>query len=263
MGVMFQQQEKYDRAIDHYHKSLKIKPGYAMTHYKLAQTLHRQGKIDEAIDQLTLALEVNENEFPIHTYLGILLQEQDENNQAIKYYNKSLQLKPGQPQVLHNLACIYLDQGNISEAIIKWEKAIDIGPDYAIAYSSLARVFEQQGKIKKAIELYRAAIDLENEAFIEVQNNLAWLLATHKEAKLTYPDEAIDLAEDICQQSGYKNPAFLDTLAVAYAAAGRFAEAVSTAQKALELAGPLNDKVISEEIDSHLQLFKAGKAYRQ
>jgi hypothetical protein len=54
------------------------------------------------------------------------------------------------------------------------------------------------------------------------------------------------------------DPAVLDTLAVAYAAAGQFDDAVSSAQAALA-AGPPND--LAEEIRARLALYRVGKPY--
>jgi hypothetical protein len=52
----------------------------------------------------------------------------------------------------------------------------------------------------------------------------------------------------------------LDTLAAAYAAAGRFPEAVTTGQKALELALLSGQKEVAENIRSNLELYKANRA---
>ena len=48
------------------------------------------------------------------------------------------------------------------------------------------------------------------------------------------------------QLSGGKRPDVLDTLAAAYAAAGRFPEALATARKARELAVQQNNRTLSE-----------------
>jgi hypothetical protein len=53
----------------------------------------------------------------------------------------------------------------------------------------------------------------------------------------------------------------MDTLAAAYAAAGRFAEAVETAEKAIKLATSANDKKLTLEIQKRLQLYRAGQPY--
>jgi Flp pilus assembly protein TadD len=45
------------------------------------------------------------------------------------------------------------------------------------------------------------------------------------------------LAEKACKATNNTDPEFLDTLAAAYAEAGRFDDAVRTAQQAIQVAG--------------------------
>ncbi len=60
-------------------------------------------------------------------------------------------------------------------------------------------------------------------------NDTAWLLATAPYESVRNGPEAVDLAQRAIKLSDGKNPVILDTLAAAYAEAGRFAEAVQTA----------------------------------
>ena len=60
-----------------------------------------------------------------------------------------------------------------------------------------------------------------------------------------------------------EDPEILDTLAAAYAEAGRFAEAVSTAQRALELAESQERARLAEQIGARLALYQAGQPYRE
>ena len=76
------------------------------------------------------------------------------------------------------------------------------------------------------------------------------------------PEEAIRLAERACELTQYKSPLIFDTLAAAYAAAGRFPEAAGTAEKAVELAGASGQKQLADVIRSHLLLFEAGQPFR-
>jgi len=92
-------------------------------------------------------------------------------------------------------------------------------------------------------------------------NSLAWLLATHKEDKFRDPKEAIQLAERACELTNYENPGLVDTLAAAYAAAGRFSDAVATAEKAVKLAASTDNKERAERIQNRLQLYKRGQPY--
>jgi hypothetical protein len=58
-------------------------------------------------------------------------------------------------------------------------------------------------------------------------------------------------------------PELLDTLAAAYAEAGRFPEAVQTAEKALAAASRWDNKTLSDGIQQRLKLYRAGKPYRE
>ena len=102
-------------------------------------------------------------------------------------------------------------------------------------------------------------------AFTTVHANfwhpLTWLLAVYKDAEFHNSEKAVQLAERACELTNHNEPGMLDTLAVAYAAAGRFNEAVTTAEKALELAEPLQQKQLTEEIQNHLDNYRAGRSY--
>jgi hypothetical protein len=54
----------------------------------------------------------------------------------------------------------------------------------------------------------------------------------------------------------------LDTLAVAYAAAGRFDAAIATAQNAIDLARAAGQADLVKEIEARLELYRSGCAYR-
>ena len=57
-------------------------------------------------------------------------------------------------------------------------------------------------------------------------NDTAWILATNPNASVRDGAEAVELAQRAVKLSGGQEPAILDTLAAAYAEAGRFADAV-------------------------------------
>ena len=96
-----------------------------------------------------------------------------------------------------------------------------------------------------------------------VLKNLAWILATTEDTKIQNPADAVKYAERACELTDYKQPEALDTLAVAYAAADRFDQAVETAQKAVELAVPAGEKKLAQKIQKRLQLYRAGQPYRE
>ena len=57
------------------------------------------------------------------------------------------------------------------------------------------------------------------------------------------------------------DPSILDTLAAAYAEAGRFEEAVISARRALDLAQSLELADLADEVQARLALYESGRAY--
>jgi tetratricopeptide (TPR) repeat protein len=55
----------------------------------------------------------------------------------------------------------------------------------------------------------------------------------------------------------------VDTLAVAYAAAGRFNEAIAAAERAVELARAAEQPQLAKKIEARLELYRAGRPYHQ
>ena len=125
-----------------------------------------------------------------------------------------------------------------------------------------------------AVEDYSRAVSLSMDnprkhEGLYYKNSLAWLLATCPQKEYRNGQKAVSLAEDIIsiaetsfdKASGSRTLGFFkDTLAAAYAEAGRFKEAVETMEQALDLleTSSANDKDVSE-FQSHLELFKSGK----
>jgi Flp pilus assembly protein TadD len=93
-------------------------------------------------------------------------------------------------------------------------------------------------------------------------NSLAWTLATLREAKFRNGPEAVRLAEEaVTLTKG--DPGMMDTLAAAYAEAGQFADAIKTAESALQVATATGQTNLVAEVNSRLQLYRAGTAYHE
>lgn len=152
-----------------------------------------------------------------------------------------------------------LRQGRTNQAIAHYRRSLQIKPTYFKALGGLAAAFRRQGRTDLAVKYYKQAVRYKPD-WAYAMNNLAWIRATHKEAKFRNPKEAVRLARCACELTNYKNPSILDTLAAAYAAAGQFSDAVATAQKALDMVRPSNSQ-LKTAIQSRLRLYKAGQPY--
>ena len=89
---------------------------------------------------------------------------------------------------------------------------------------------------------------------------MAWLLATCPEERFRDGQRAIDHATQACELTNWNDSGILDTLATAYAAAGKFDKAVEFQQKAVNLA--TKDAEI-DKLREHLKLYRDGKPNRE
>ena len=112
-----------------------------------------------------------------------------------------------------------------------------------------------------ALKQWNLAIDL-HPGDVRLLSSMAWLLATAPEASLRNGAKAVELAQRAARFSADRDPAVLDTLAAAYAEAGRFAEAVETAENARSLAAEHGDTPTADHLQARIKLYRAGSPLR-
>jgi tetratricopeptide (TPR) repeat protein len=132
------------------------------------------------------------------------------------------------------------------------------GPGNYIAHEHLAASWLEVGRPDVAIGELEEALRLRpsSDALL---NNVAWLRATSPDATVRQPQRAVELARRAIDAHGSTASA-LDTLAAAYAAAGRFSEAVATQAEAVRQieAARAPD---AEGYRKRLESYRAGRAW--
>ena len=179
---------------------------------------------------------------------------------AEKHLLEAAKIAPRNAFVLNELGSVLGEQGKIGKALQYFRQAVQFDPDYAKAQYNLAKVLEAQGNTGQAINHYRQALRTRPD-WPKPINVLAWLLATTKDPNISNAEEAVQLGEKVCELTDYKDAGILDTLAAAYAAAGKFDKAIETAEKAISISDNAGQKKLSKEIRSRLPLYKSGRAY--
>ncbi|MGB7748015.1 MAG: O-GlcNAc transferase [Verrucomicrobiia bacterium] len=177
-------------------------------------------------------------------------------------WQTTLARNPGCWMAHNNLgAGIYLnDRGRIGEAMGHIYRAIQIDPKVADPYFNLGVMLDQTGRTGEAVVQYRHALAL-NPQMSATLNNLAWILATSSDDALRNGVEAVRLAERADELTLQRNPLIIGTLAAAYAEAGRFPEAVATAEKAEQLANHAGMTNVAAKNRQLLEFYRASKPY--
>jgi len=197
-----------------------------------------------------------------HDLLGVAFGRTGRVQEAIAHFAEALRIRPSYAQAHNNWGNTLLQAGNVQDAIGHYEQAVRLRPDYVEAHNNLGVALQQTGKVPEAEEHYEQALRIQPDNPI-AQSNLSWLLATRVPAQGGDPARATALAQDLCRQTGNRVAPYLDTLAVAYAADGRFDKAIATAQQAIELARSAGQIQLISAIEGRLELYRAGRAYRE
>ena len=260
LGKELFNRKKFEDAIHHYEQTLRLRPQHFDTLNNLAAAYYRVGKIDPAIVSWNKALKINPNRPDVHYNMGVALTKQQKLDEAIQHFTQALRLNPGLAEARKGLANAFFLQRRFPEAVEQYRLLIQIAPNSSDLCSRLAFALLELGEIDQAVEYFEQALRID-PGNLELMNNLAWLIATNPSLASRDPQKAISLATRVCEFSGYQIPRSLDTLSVAYAAAGKFDEAVTFAQKALELARSAKQEKLAADIQKRLNLYKAGRPY--
>ena len=262
LGSALFEQGDFEEAISHYKESLRLRPNHANTEGDIGLALLKLGRVDEAVVQFRKALMLKGDMQKWHSGLAIALDKLGRLDEAIEHYRQALKLKSDDPAMHKSLATALCRKGNFEQAIKDYEHWLRLNPNQPDIVKNMGDIYLLAGKTKQAIDCWTKAVELKPD-FSEALNNLAWMLSTTKDNDLKNLSDAVKYAQRACSITDYKQAELLDTLAVTYAAAGSFPEAIETAKRAIELAMAAGKKDLAEEIQKRLELYKAGQPYRE
>jgi tetratricopeptide (TPR) repeat protein len=153
----------------------------------------------------------------------------------------------------------FAEKKQSSQAVEAFRAALACAPEHWETHAALASLLSALRQDAAALQLYQKMLELRPDD-LQAANNVAWILATASEPSVRNPRGAVELAERVCRATQYRVPVTLDTLAASYAAAGRYADAVRTAEKALEILGKDNRSAPALALRKRLEAYRQGKA---
>jgi tetratricopeptide (TPR) repeat protein len=226
-----------------------------------AAELTRNGKLAEALAEWKSAVEADPEDEAARNGLALGLARNGNYDEAVLSFRKATELNPKFVEAYYNWGELLAQMGKRDEAIKQWQKAVEVTPGYAKAQYRLGDAYYEKGMIREALEHWRKGISLDAN-HLSVLNQVAWLLATSPDDSIRNGGEAVTYAERAIAMPGGDKPEILDTLAAAYAEAGRFSSAARTARRATALAAQQNKQELAEGLKARVALYDAGKPFR-
>jgi len=187
-----------------------------------------RGQTDDAITHFRHALGLRDGNAAAHYGLGLALSQQRKTDEAMEHWQKSLELQPDNLNARNNLGAALAEIGRTPEAIEQWQQTLAFDPDNGNA-----------------------------------ANNLAWVFATSPDATLRDGAIAVGYAKRATKVPGGDNPLVYRTLAAAYAENRQFADAISAAEHARQLAQAAGNSALVGELDRCIELFRQQRTLRE
>jgi tetratricopeptide (TPR) repeat protein len=267
-GLAHLHKGQFDRAIADFDRAIRLKPDFAKAFNNRGRAYRKKDQYDRAIADYDQAINSgdlsNANLASIFKNRGNTYADKDEYDRAIADYDRATRLKPDDGEVFYIRGVSYGRKGDYDRAIADYDRAIGLGSpsdhDLARVLVNRGLAYNNKGDYDRAIADYDRAIELDPDDALAF-NNKAWVLATASHAQARDGREAVRLARQAVSLDD--DPGYRDTLAAAYAEAGRFDDAVAEQVRAIEMlraAGWQNEIADSR---SRLGLYRRGQPYRE
>jgi len=260
-GLEFSRQDDCENAVGLYRKALEVNPNNAAALASLGSCLLRLGKPQEAMSHLTRAVEAEPDLANAHSSLGMALSRQNRIPEAVESFRRALRLDPDLALPHLYLGTLLQQLGALEEAEAHLHEAVRLDPHDPFAHYNLGVLFCRVGNFRQGAVHFSDALEQEPD-FIPALASLALVRATSHDETLRNGRQAVELATRACELAQYKHPEALHALAAAYAEAGRFGDAVSTANLATRVASAAGNKTLADTVERALGLYQQQKPFR-
>jgi tetratricopeptide (TPR) repeat protein len=261
LGNVLQHDGRMDEAVAAYKRAIEIEPRVPLAQCNLGAILFEMGRFDEAFGHIQTALELDPDSGDAEYYLASIYLAKGQLEEAAVHYRKSLELEPDLANGHIYLAEALMRLGQVDEAIAQFQAGLELKADDARAHYDLGMALMTRGRIREAISEWKAAMAAA-PSNSNAPNELAWVLATSPDATIRDGTNAVEFALQAVKLSRGEDPGVVDTLAAAYAEAGRYSDAVETAERALSLAKSQGNTSLAGQVLAHLSLYEAGHPFR-
>lgn len=217
-------------------------------------------KDDEAL--YVGAIRSNPDAWMAHYNLGLDRLKHHRSEEAGQHFLQVLRVRPDDIDAMTNLGIALAEQRRSEEAAVVFEEIVRRKPESAEAHLNAGLARDGIGQSEAAVRHLRRALALKPD-MTRAERVLAWVLATDPDERLRNGPEAVELATRACAKTKKAVARCLDTLAAAYAEAGRYPEAVKTATDAEVAAVQARDGKAAETIRARRASYEAGKPYRR
>ncbi len=208
VGDELYHQGRYDHAIEHYRKAIKINPNNVVAYNNRGLSYYYLRQYPQALSDYNKALEIDSSQAIVYNNRGSTHHELQQYNLAIDDFKRAIEIEPDNVNAYNSLGWTYNALQQYDQAIIFYRKAIELDPNVASIHQNLGQTYIELRQYDHAIAEYSEAINLEPDTVIH------YLLRAH--ARLSsqrYEESIVDYNRFIEEDKNYALPYCLRGLA--------------------------------------------------
>jgi tetratricopeptide (TPR) repeat protein len=261
MGRVHEEREDWGKALEHYQKFIESAP-QVEAYQDVARVLRRADRWDEAEKYLLAAREKFPQSPEPMIELARMAQRTQHFDRAEEWFRNALQIAPQNASAHVEIATLYLGLGRREDAEGHFREATNLDPHMAKAYVGWATSLRGQQRFTEAVAALRSGLR-SVPGDVRMLNLLARILATAPDEAVRKGAEAVALAEEADRKTQHSDYEILDTLAAAYAEAGRWKDAIESAQTAIQFAEKAGDAAFVDALHRRLEGYRRQEPLRE
>lgn len=258
-GQLYVAKRDFAAALADFNKGIELEPTNPFGYRSRGQAYLLSKKLDDALADFAKANEIEPDAWT-YTEAGRVYAAKKEWAKAAEQYDEAVKLNPKHVSAYLARAVARFEQADDKGGTADLDEAAKLMPNDPGVYVARASAAYRLGKYTDANKELAEALRL-NPKHAGALNLRAWVLAVCPDADYRDGAKAVDFATRACEATKWKAAGYLDTLAAAYAEAGKWDEAVKWQTKALEDPDLLANE--GKEAKERLKLYQEKKAFRE
>lgn len=169
LGFAYAGLQKKQEAMSYSTKALQMEVDNHIIQYNHAYILQKYGEYDKAAQHFVKSLSINENDAVTHSRLANCYQIMGNLYKSEFHYLESLKYDPNNIDSLIGLGFFYQNQGDMTKSLEYFDQALSVEPDSKVALGAKADVLVKLVRKEEAYNIIRKLIDSGNTTSMVIQ----------------------------------------------------------------------------------------------
>ena len=258
-GIGALERGQWPDAAAHFRRGVELEPGKASLRHRLATALFLQGDAAAAMEQLQEVLRLAPDFAKAHYSLGVILASNGRMPEAIERFSAAVRYDPDYVEARLVLADTLRGNGRPEASLAHYERVLATDPRVAEARLGHALALVRLGRHREARN--RLAEDARiHPDRAEFAYALARVLAAAPEDRVRDGRRALEIMQALPEDQ--RRADFGETMAMAFAEAGRYEDAAAWQRDAIAEAARSGNTDLAASMAGNLKLYEAGRPSR-